>query len=394
MVVTRLMSASAIPTLEGAAGVGKTSIVSVATYELTSGAASHGRSYLALDRPLQLDPTETPSRFTQKAYLAIARTLLTHSTLLTQAGIRRREVTALRQWLQDPSSRQHGMTFTGPFGWGLGVQRGSSQTNSRGFEDEGGGFERVVGDWLERCFGDGQAGGIVCLIDNLEVLRSSNQARQTVEALRDGLFAQRGLRWVMCGTPDVIRGPISPRMEGRLSEPIHVPPIDERLAPDVVMRRIEIFGSPDAYVPVDGRGFERIYSVLNRHLRFSLDSCQRYAMFLSDEGRRPEGGDAKLELLNVWMASRADAYADEARGIPMRSLKLFETLTESGGEATGRDADLFRVRTAEELAAAAEPLEAKGFLTITAAPEGDETFVLQVTSKGWLLRFQQRGYRV
>lgn len=139
----------------------------------------------------------------------------------------------------------------------------------------------------------------------------------------DGLFSQPGLRWVLCGTRDSVRGPASsPHLHGRLSEPIVVLPVDPELAPEVVLRRLECFARPGAYVPVDAQGFARIYAVLGRHLRASLKYSEEFAMFLADESPgvghdlnvilRRRGTPISLSFGSLRMATRYVRFSPKA----------------------------------------------------------------------------------
>lgn len=384
----RLTASSTIPVLVGANGVGKTSIVSVATYRLSRAQSSDGPRYLILDPPLQLDSEQSIERFKQDAYYRFAKVLLDEREFLARRGVRKRQIKALRQWLRDPDSRERSFGLSSPFGGGS-FSRGTTPSQSEGFRDAG--MHMLVDDWLDRCFADAGSGGIVCLIDNLEILKTSGQAREAVEALRDGLFAKRGLRWILCGTPAVLGGGalFSARMEGRIAPPIHVRPVAAALAPELIRRRLERFGSPQAYAPVDGRGFERIYAVVNSRLRSALDLCQGFALFLHAQGRRPDASE-RPEVLDRWLAARADVSTPAPADVPARSWRLFDDLSDLGGELRGREADLCGFPSAEELAAAATSLFRTGLLERLEVDEGD--YVLQMTTPGWLVRFQRRNY--
>jgi hypothetical protein len=387
----RLTAGSTIPVLVGANGVGKTSIVSVAAYRLSRARSDDGPRYLVLDEPLQLSSAQTLDRFVRDAYYRIAKVLLDEPELLARRGVKKGQVKALRRWLRDPDARQRSFGVSTPFGGGS-LQTGGTPSNSEGFK--GAGMQMMVDEWLDRCFAESTSGGIVCLIDNLEILKTSAQAREAVEALRDGLFAKRGLRWVLCGTPAVIGGGalFSARMEGRIAPPIQIRPVASELAPELVTRRLERFGSSEAYAPVDGQGFERVYAVVNSRLRYALDLCQEFAFFLHAQGRRPVDADDRAEILDSWLAVKANEFAQAASDVPARSWRLLDDLTDLGGEIRGREADVCRFDSAEDLAAAATSLCRTGLLERIEADEGD--YVLQLTTPGWLVSFQRRDYEL
>ena len=387
----RLTAGSTIPVLVGANGVGKTSIVSVAAYRLGRARGEDAPRYLALDAPLQLESTQTLDGFAQDAYYRIAKVLLDEPELLARRGVRKGQVKALRRWLRDPEARQRSFGVTSPIGGGS-WQTGGTLSDTEGFK--GAGMPMMVDEWLDRCFAEPGSGGVVCLIDNLEILTTSARAREAVEALRDRLFAQRGLRWVLCGTPAVIGGAalLSARMEGRIAPPIHIGPVATELAPELVTRRLERFGSVQAYAPVDGPGFERVYAVVHARLRYALNLCQEFAFFLHAEGRRPVDARERLELLDQWLASKADGYQQAASGVLARSWRLFDDLADLGGEIHGSEADVCRFDSAKDMEGAATSLCRAGLLERIEADEGD--YLLQVTTPGWLVSFQRRGYEL
>lgn len=387
---TRLSASSTIPVLVGANGVGKTSIVSVAAYRLSQASSLDGSFYLALDPPLQLKPTQSLDRFEQDAYYRIAKALLGEPEFLVRRGVRKRQIKALRRWLREPNSSQRGFGLTSPLG-GASVQTGVTPSQSEGFRDAG--MKMMVDEWLNECFPGVGSGGIVCLIDNLEILRTSDQARQAVEALRDGLFARPGLHWVLCGTSAVLGGGAlsSARMEGRIAPPIDIRPVAATLAPELISRRLRRFGSPAAYAPVDERGFDLLYAVVHSRLRSALDLCQEFALFLHLQERRPDV-DERLPLLERWLAAKTNGLAPAQFGIPARSWRLFDELCDLGGELRGREAEICGFSSAEELAAAATSLSHAGLLQRFEADDRD--YVLQATTPGWLVRYQRRNYEV
>jgi hypothetical protein len=384
--VARLTAGSTIPALVGANGVGKTSIFSVAAYRLSQARSDDGPLYLALDAPLQLNSTRSLDQFVQDAYYRIAKVLLDEPELLARRGVKKKEIKALRRWLRDPDARQRTFGVSTPI-IGGSLQTGATPSGSEGFK--GAGMQMMVDEWLDRCFGEPGSGGIVSLIDNLEILGTSAHAREAVEALRDGLFAKRGLRWVLCGTPAVIGGRalFSARMEGRIAPPIDIGAVPSELAPDLVTRRLERFGTSEAYAPVDGQGFERIYGVVNSRLRYALDLCQEFAFFLHAQGRRPADPGERLEILESWLAGRANEVARGASDVPARSWRLFDDLVDIGGEIRSSEADVCRFDSAEDMAAAATSLWRTGLLERIEADE--DNYVLQVTTPGWLVSFER-----
>lgn len=388
-VTARLSAGSMIPVLVGANGVGKTSIVSVATYRLSRIRNVGGPVYLTLDEPLQLDPTTSVEQFVQDVYYRVAKVLLKEEKLLTQHGVRKRKIAAFRRWLNEPETRQRGFGLSTPVGGGS-VQTGG-MPNEAGFRD--GGMRTMVEDWLGLCFPEAEKGGIVCSIDNLELLRTSAKARETLEALRDGLLAKPGLRWVLCGTPIVLGGGAlnSARMEGRIAVPTYIQPVEAALVPELIARRIRHYGSPEAYAPVDGQGLECLYAVVHSRLRSALDLCQEFALFLHLQERRPDP-EGRLQMLSVWLAEQANRFTPRRPPLSAPSWRLFDDLGDIGGELRGKESQILGYPRTEDLVAAASSLHYAGLVERVDMDDGD--FVLQVTTRGWLVRYQRRDYSV
>ena len=259
----------------------QTSIFSVASYRLANHLRTASRLLVPLRTNLEFKPDQSYDGFVEVAYYQIALTLVENQAMLDDAGVRAGQVSEIRRWLQSPVWTSQGFNAGG-----VGAQRGATPSGSQGFTRAG--FMSIINDWLDRCEANGS--GLVGLIDNLELLRTSRRAREVVEALRDSLLMQPGLWWVLCGTPEVVGGATaSSRMQGRIGSPIEVAALPTQFAPDVVRRRLEVFGSPESYAPVDGEEFERLYSILNQHLRYALELCEVYAVFSKIENRRPRG---------------------------------------------------------------------------------------------------------
>lgn len=147
--------------------------------------------------------------------MEVAQTLIESAEELKERGLEIKKSENLNRWLNSPQLKSYQA--------GLWVVQGGiqSETNtSAGFERSG--FRKTVFSWLEQIF-QNHDGGIICTIDNLELLQSSDTARSLLEQLRDELFNVTGLRWVLCGALGIVYGVVaSPRLEGYLHKPIEV----------------------------------------------------------------------------------------------------------------------------------------------------------------------------
>lgn len=379
---TLLTSSQTIATLEGDNGVGKTSLVQVAGYALEQRSRQDGADqiFIPLSKPLQLGSAELAD-FIEATYRDIGRALLTRKDVLRRAGIAEHLIRHVRQWL-DGGGRAD-VTFKLPL-----VNVRKNRDNEMAVEVR---LSSLLDDWLGRCFPDQEAGGVICIIDNLdENLLASGLARAAIEQLRDDLLSKPGLRWVLCGTPGVIHEiAASPRLYGYISEPIELGPVDDRLAPDLMERRLAYYGATSAYVPVEASGFAYLYAVTRNHLRDALKLCDGFALFLARHKHAPSATDEKLELLKTWLTDRADR--DRARLPPVsdRAWQLFADVVGSEGSAGSHEHNVLGFLDAKALHSEVRVLERAGLVVVSGRSDACESYQFEVTLRGWLVRLSR-----
>lgn len=190
------------------------------------------------------------------------RGLVTRRVSIRRVALRR-YIDDVKRWLQTPVIKRVGGGLQ-VLGSGANVDRSATLNETDGFREEG--FQTTIDGWLAQCFPSREQGGFICLIDNLELLETSQVARAQLEALRDALLKRPGLRWVLCGARGIVRSAASSaRLHGVLSDPIELGPLPDEMVSEVVSRRVKAFAqSADAYVPVDTQDFAHIYRVVNR----------------------------------------------------------------------------------------------------------------------------------
>jgi len=301
-----LSSTSTHPTVEGALGVGKTSLVGVAGYCAVRD-YREGRSpklFVPMPKPIRLTSGAAVSDVKRRLYLDLSQACILWRDALLNSGFAPPAFDAVNYWMNHHSS----------------------------FDESG--FISTVKRWLRECFASQTAGGFICVIENLELLGTSRRARVILGALRDDLFNTTGLRCVLCGAKGMIRNvSSSSSLQGLFAEPIDLNPLPNDIAAEAVDRRVaERKISDRAYVPVDRFGFGHIYGVLNHSLRDSLKYSQDFAIWLHRQGRRPTDPEDKLELLKAWVADLADKYSAAARGIPKDAWQVFDEIVSRGAE--------------------------------------------------------------
>lgn len=386
----RLISSSDThPTVEGDNGVGKTSLVQVAGYfaKKRHGDGHEPQLFVPLDAIFQLTPGEELEGFRRRVYYALARAFHTNRALLVNAGLSAPDASSVQKWLQSPLF--HGKAVSSPVG---GAEWSTAPNETAGFTEDG--FIATMNEWLAECFPSLQAGAFVCVLDNLELLETSQAARQVMEAMRDSLLGVRGLRWVLCGARGIVRsGASSPRLHGVLASPIEVGPIADEDVGDVVTRRIEAFAMTlDAYAPVDGRGFQHVYHVLNGNLRDAFKHCEDYAMWLDEQQQRPESSEDRYALLEVWLSEQAKAYAKDARNIKGRAWTVFDGLATAGGSCSPSDNEQFDFNSPMAMRPHIKDLEEAGLVVSSQGDKDQRRKTISITSSGWLVRYERSGY--
>ena len=209
-VIFRLTAGGPAVCLDGPVGVGKTSLANVAAFRAEKNHINNQANsplILPCRVSFQISQDESPEALRLKVLMEVAQTLLEKKAAYRERGNLNRS-SDLDAWLNHPASSQIEIQIAG-FGAGASIQINESQ----GFKDNG--FIRLVTEWLTTVFPDQATGGVVCVIDNLELLETSAIARRTIESLRDTLFTTNGIRWILCGAHGIIHSIVeSPRLEG------------------------------------------------------------------------------------------------------------------------------------------------------------------------------------
>lgn len=392
---TLIASAATHPTIEGDNGVGKTSLVAVASYLAQRAFEERETEQLLipLERPFQLTPADSHDVFVRRLYFAIAASFLRNEKLLLAGERDIPNTDDVRAWLNSPVFRSGGLGGA-VAGFGMSGVHGSTPSTSAGFTEAG--FRNAVDTWLDRAFPNA-GDGFICVLDNLELLQTHKAARELLEALRDSVFNRRGLRWVLCGARGIMRAAAaSPRLHGVLADPMVLNPLDDEFVPEVVARRIEVFrkAGADAYAPVDPDGFHHLYEVGNRNLRNALKYAEDYALWLQLENQaRPTESAEKRGLLEVWMATSAEQYLVDITGVGERAWEVFDGIVSRGGSISPADFGEFGFETPQAMRGQMRALEGS-MLVETSVDETDQRRrLIEVTSKGWIVNYQRSGYK-
>lgn len=383
----RLSAGDSAVCLDGTVGVGKTSLANVAAYRAERAFLADRTNPLLIPcrESFQISTDETPDEFRLRVLREVAQTLLDKASTY-RMGLNMEGREAIDAWLNSPLLSQ----------WSMGVPIFSAGGGSQSNESDGyvrSGFMKTVTGWLENIFPEDRNGGVVCVLDNLELLETSSDARKKIEALRDTLFSIRGLRWILCGAHGILQGVVaSQRLVGHLQEPVHVPPLTLSQAHDVFNARVKTFTIQDGregYLPFTDNDFHSLYVIVHRNLRNTLAYSGEYCMSVAESGTEPKTVEEKKARFEAWLKGRALAIRDAVSSqIGPRALTLFrEVIKQFDGEFAPGDCTALGFKNIQALRPHVRSLEEAGILQAQKDETDQRRKSISVTGKGWLVHW-------
>lgn len=392
----RLTSSDLHPTIEGENGVGKTSLVSVVGYRLRRNfeEGQTSQAIIPVDESFQLTPKDTAAALERKVLLAVASAMIRHHGVLKAGGHDVPNIADVRSWLSSPilTGGGGGASF---MGIGGNATRSVSANTSAGFNEEG--LRSTILEWLGQCFPTSQSGAFVCVLDNLELLETSKDARSLLESMRDGMLSMRGLKWVLCGARGIVRtSASSPRLEGRLAEPLELDPIADDEISQVIARRLDYYRIDEAgaSAPVGPDSFKLIYDILNKNLRNALKYSEDFSLWLYDEGHAEKGEDSFAGLFEDWIKWKAEQGAGQTDLSGTRAWEVFDSLVTKGGSCSPGDFDAFGFNSPQAMVPHIKSLEDVNLVQSSTSDEDRRRKTIAVTPRGWLVRYARSGFSV
>jgi hypothetical protein len=387
-VLFRLKSGGSAVCLDGPIGVGKTSLANVASYRAEKDYLENSRATPLLTpcrTTFQIDKEESPESFRLRILTEVAQTLIEKAPSF-RIGVQMGGSTALDKWLNSPLLGQIQAQIP-LFGLGGGLQANESS----GFTTSG--LTKLVIQWLESIFPDDQTGGVICVIDNLELLETSSVARRTIESLRDTLFTIKGIRWILCGAHGIINSVVaSQRLVGHLGQPIAVSPLQLAKAQNVFTARVSAFkdhSRPAQYLPLLEDDFHKIYLIVNRNLRQSLAYANKYCLHIAEIGQLPKSDAEKSQIFNNWLRKRAEEIKEDVRSqLTPRAKQFFsESVSKMHGEFSPSDFEQLGFNSLPAMRPYVKSLEEVGLLQAEKDDGDQRRKTISVTGKGWLLNW-------
>lgn len=332
-----LSSSTLHPTIEGENGVGKTSLVAVAGYELHRAymLGNESMALIPLDSPFQLLPADTAANIKRRVLFEVAHKFVEVGDELARAGLSAPDVREVRKWLTKATQATQGGGLT-IAGFGGSASRGRVANTSTGFSEAG--FVAMIESWLRTAFPTPQHGGFLGVIDNLELLGTLQSARELLESMRDSVLGLPGMRWVLCGSRGIVRTVVSSsRLEGRLSDPMILGPLQHSAVSEVISARVRQYHvGRDFVAPVGRASFRHLYHVLNNNLRNALKYADDFSLWLFMNENPPWNNATNDELLRIWLTTQADAHLADTT-IGRAAWSVFDGLVDLGGSCSPSD---------------------------------------------------------
>lgn len=386
----RIASELATPTFEGPVGAGKTSLLNVASFRLLAASkeAQQKELWLPADGTIQirLDGDE----FEAEVYRVVLQTLIKYADMFELVGLQKPNLKALEHWLSSPeyTSWQAGGGI--PFA-NVNGGRGHEPNTSEGFSK--GGLPAAIRKVLADAFAGG-TGGVVCILDNLELAGKVGDATKMLDVLRDRILGVQGIRWVLCGSRGIVSRARTQRLSGEFMPPARIPVLTEDAAVEAVRRRIEQYGEPGAVAPLTPEAFRTLYRILNQNLRDTMTWAQSFSLYLKSEypaGDYPNEQD-RHDLLRDWIAEEAVKAAASVRAQPAAWAFFDRICDEGGGRAASSE---FETKYGFE-----DQQQGSGYVTVFANsnlmvrevdPDDGRATINTVTAEGWLVFHHRKG---
>lgn len=382
--IRRIQETENIPTLEGPNGVGKTSILNIALHRTFVHSKDNLEEpmFIPCRHPFQMAQDKSTEDFLDEIYLQIALTLIEQEEILRAPPgyVKAPTEERIRSYINSPIIRSYTATI---LGHGGGVN--AAPNTGKGWEKVG--FRAAVEGWLQLLFPSAEAGAVVCVIDNLELLHSSKAAKEVIEALRDTAFSIAGVKWILCGSSGVVRGiASSPRLVGWLQKPLNIKELREEVGGEVYDKRIEAFKKKeDAALPLTRSDFVTLFDMFNGNARFALDEASAFCTWAFDQ--IDDLGPLPRDSFERWMTDELETNYDE----------VFVYFSGSDGEVFQKicqleifipgDHDEAGVKDKSEFLDTLEKFRNFGLITSSLDQDGPEDAVYEISPKALKLQY-------
>ncbi|WP_432671715.1 hypothetical protein [Flavobacterium sp. SM2513] len=325
----RLKNDSGIITIEGENGIGKTSVINGSIFELYEESLlskDDQALYLPCNQIFQISPTKNLGDFIDEFYFTIAQTIIDKKKEIKENGYKNLKTDNLNKWLNSTIVTNIEAQIAG-----FGGTYNQTPNESNGFMKSG--FKKQIKSLLSNIFPNSESGGIICVIDNLELLETSDDAKRILEYLRDELLNMPEIKWFFSGSHNIFRTFIStPRLSGFINNPIKISHIHSINVPSILNSRINSYQNHvdnKPYCPILDTDFIKLFESLNGNLREVFKRLSAFYLHIYElDKEEPYSQENKNIAFEEWFEEDKNLEFDAIKNVLKDSeIKLLKILS-------------------------------------------------------------------
>ena len=359
----RIKNNNGIITVEGQNGIGKTSVINASIYELYEESIiskDNDNFYLPCNKIFQISSKNNLTEFIDDFYFSIAQTIIEKKKEIRESGVKNLKVENLNKWLNSSEVES--------------IESKISDFTGRTIETSGfakSGFKKQIRTLLSQIFSNSESSGIICVLDNLELLKTSEDAKKTLEYLRDEIFNISEIKWFFSGSHNIFRTFIStPRLSGFIQNPLKIEKLTNINASYVLTSRINSYQNHvdnKPYSPITETDFILLFESLNGNLREVFKRLSNYYSYVYEElDEEPYQKEGKNRVFKEWFEQDKDqelkAIKDHLREPEINLLKLI--YLQESKPITDKTLDENNLKSISELVNIISNLEKQGIIII------------------------------
>lgn len=364
----KIIADAGIVTIEGENGIGKTSLINGISYSLFEDSIDNNGDviYIPCVKTFQISQNSNQQEFIDDIYFAIAQTLIKKADEVKRISRKLPNTKNMKAWMNESEI----LTISAQVaGFGAGENR--SLNSSGGYLKSG--FKQEIRNWLKKIFPKKESGGIICCIDNLELLKTTKSAREILEFLRDELINLNGTKWIFSGSHGIIKSVIgSSRLSGFLLKPTKIERLKDINVPILLNSRIKSYQSHvdiKPYNPITEEKFVKLYNLLNGNLREVLQKLISYYLYVDEnfeDRNRPDFISQKNKVFEQWLADDSQEEFDAVLSIiTNKEIQLFKLIISYKSALTIHRVKKIGINTVRELIDCIKELEIAGLIVNT-----------------------------
>lgn len=405
----RLYTPPNIPSIEGMHGIGKTSLVNILLYRCKKRQLmveqSYGYVFVPCAESFRLRPESHIEIFEDQLYIALAQTIIDNAAFLRSR---------CRSELPHLETVNKHLNATDISNYTSAIEGIGDECNQSQFPVPPNflraGLRTHVKRWLKEMFSEPKRGGVICVLDNVELLKTVPDARKFIEKLRDGVFQTTGLRWVMCGSWGIILGVIaSSRLEGILDRPITLSRVPTESAALILESRIKTYAKKvdDVVLPFTRDDYIILYDIMKGNIRYTLSGLGDYCKWYCDEyfaeaekdDLKGKPNSEKHYAFLRWLQDRTeDEYYKMKKKLRPEAWSIFEAASTQNGEFSRYDIERMskgddKKKKKVSLLEGLEELTDHFLLAHDPAERESQRRFYHMTTRGWLVNHAVRRER-